>query len=196
MILEWNFFWNTGWIGCFLDFCTKIFGKCTLVLGIFTSDITRYCWSHEQCGNIKSTLALNISVINVFSASHLLLNLVAMRVVRFCLPTLEFRIWKHYRRKTLYTLFFYKQRFFLSQPQCCLTFSGIELQMLLSCCLIYVSIIILRHSLYLIYSCTCLGQGLFMSYLCDLFFIFIFIFIMINHVISWINTRLLFLLIF
>ena len=35
--------------------------------------------------------------------------------------------------------------------------------------------------LYLLYLCLCLELGLFMSNLCDLFFIFIFIFIMINR---------------
>ena len=94
------------------------------------------------------------------------------------------------------TRFFYKQRFFSTQPQCCLTFSWIELQMSLSCCLIHTGIIILRHFLYLIYLSPYLGQGLFMSYLCDLFLIFIFFFIMINSVISWKNTRLLFCLFF
>ena len=53
--------------------------------------------------------------------------------------------------------------------------------MLLSCCLIHISIMILRHFLYLPYLCPFLDPGLFMSYLCDLFFIFIFIFIMINR---------------
>ena len=36
--------------------------------------------------------------------------------------------------------------------------------MLLRCCLIHVSIIILRHFLYLLYLCSCLGLDLFMSY--------------------------------
>ena len=58
-----------------------------------------------------------------------------------------------------------KQSFFLTQPWCSLTFSWVELQKLLS------------HILYLVYLCPCLG--LFMSYLCDLFFIFIFI---VNHI--------------
>ena len=40
--------------------------------------------------------------------------------------------------------FFNKQHLFSTQPQCCLTFSWIELQMLLKCCLIHKSIIILR----------------------------------------------------
>ena len=43
---------------------------------------------------------------------------------------------------------------------------------------------------YLLYLYTCLDLGLFMLYLCDLFFIFIFILIMINRIISWIQTHL------
>ena len=43
--------------------------------------------------------------------------------------------------------------------------------MLLSYCLIHIAIVILRHILYLVYLCPCLGLGLFMSYLCDVFFI-------------------------
>ena len=35
--------------------------------------------------------------------------------------------------------FFYKQHFYSTQSQCCLTFSWIERQMLLRCCLIHVS---------------------------------------------------------
>ena len=84
----------------------------------------------------------------------------------------------------------YKQRFFSPQPQCCLTFSWIELQILLMCCLIHISIIILSHILYLLYLCLCLDLDLFMSCLCDLFFIFIFIFIMINRIIPQIQTHL------
>ena len=78
--------------------------------------------------------------------------------------------------------FFIKLRiqcFIPSQPQCCLTSSWIELQMLLRCCLIHITIILLRQFLYLLYLCPCLDLGSFMSYLCDLFFIFIFIIIMI-----------------
>ena len=86
--------------------------------------------------------------------------------------------------------FFIRYAFFPTQSQCCLTCSWIELQMLLRCCLIHVSSIILKHFLHLLY----LGLGLFMSYLCDVFFIFIFI--MVNRVISWIQTHLLFCLFF
>ena len=52
--------------------------------------------------------------------------------------------------------------------------------MLLRRCLIHLSIIILRYVLYLLYLCPRLDIGL--SYLCDLFFIFIFIFNMINRI--------------
>ena len=91
-----------------------------------------------------------------------------------------------------FTLLFYKRRFFQTQLQCCLYFSWIELQILLRRCLIHMSIIILRHYLYLLYLCLCLGLGPFMSYLCDLFFIFNFIFIKINRIISWIQRHLFF----
>ena len=64
--------------------------------------------------------------------------------------------------------FFCKQHFFSIQPQCCLTFSRNKLQTLLKCCLIEISIIILRHYLYLLYLCLCLDPGLVMLYLCDL----------------------------
>ena len=49
------------------------------------------------------------------------------------------------------TPFFYRQRFFSTQPQCCLAFSWIEIQMLLRSCLIDIAIIILRHILYLVF---------------------------------------------
>ena len=79
--------------------------------------------------------------------------------------------------------FFYKQHYFSIQPQCCLIFSWIKLQMSLRCCLINVSIFILRHFLYFLYLCPYLDLDLFLSYLCGLFFIFVFILTMINHII-------------
>ena len=94
--------------------------------------------------------------------------------------------------------FFYENRFFST----CLTFFCIEYQMLLSCCLIQVSIITLRNFLYLLYSCPCLDLGLFflvprcMSNIRDLFFIFIIIFITISCIISGIQTYLFFSLFF
>ena len=44
--------------------------------------------------------------------------------------------------------FFHKQHFF-NQPQYCLTFLWIQLQILLRCCLIHITIIKVRHILYL-----------------------------------------------
>ena len=61
-----------------------------------------------------------------------------------------------------YTRFFISNAFFLFKPQCCLTFSWVELQMLLRCCLIRISIIILKQVLYLQYLCPCLDLGPFM----------------------------------
>ena len=98
---------------------------------------------------------------------------------------MDFNLWW---KGNVIHVFFYKQRFFSTPPQCCLTFPWIQLRMLLSCCLVHVSIIILRQFLYLLYLCLFLDLGLFMSFLCNLFFISIFIFIMINCIISWIQT--------
>ena len=53
--------------------------------------------------------------------------------------------------------------------------------MLLRCCLIHITSIILRYILYLVYVCLCLGVDLFMSYVCDLLFIFSLIFVAINQ---------------
>ena len=46
--------------------------------------------------------------------------------------------------------------------------------------------------LYLVYLCPCLGLGLLMSYLYDLFIIFSLIFIVINHITSLKQTHLFF----
>ena len=59
--------------------------------------------------------------------------------------------------------------FFSSQPQRCLTFSWIELQMLIRCCLIDKH----HHTEIILIFTICIELGLFMSCLCDLFFIFI-----------------------
>ena len=64
--------------------------------------------------------------------------------------------------------------------------------MLLKCCVIHITIIIVRHILYLVYLCPCLGLGLSMSYLCDIFFIFSLIFIVVNHKTSLKQTPLAF----
>ena len=57
---------------------------------------------------------------------------------------------------------------------------------------IFITIMILRQILYLVYLCPCLALVLFMSYLWDLFFIFCLIFIIINCIISLKLTYLLF----
>ena len=61
---------------------------------------------------------------------------------------------------------------------------------------IHVSIIILRQFLYSLYLCPYIDLGIFVWYLCDLFFIFIFIFIMIDRIMSGIQTHFFFCLFF
>ena len=56
--------------------------------------------------------------------------------------------------------------------------------MLLTCCLLHIAIMILRHILYLVYLCPCLSLVLFMSYLFDSVVIFSLIFVIINYIIS------------
>ena len=85
------------------------------------------------------------------------------------------------QRKFKIHAFFYKQRLFSGQPQCCLIFTWFKPQMYLGRSFIHISIT----------SCVHVMPVLFMLYLCVLFFIFIFIVIMINRIISWIQTRLL-----
>ena len=62
----------------------------------------------------------------------------------------------------VHTLFFKRKPFFSTQPQYCLTFAWTEFQILLSCCLIHISMIILRHFLYSLYLRLSLDLGLFM----------------------------------
>ena len=64
--------------------------------------------------------------------------------------------------------------------------------MLLRCCLIHVAIILLKDILYLVHLCSCLGQALCMSHLCDLIFIYSLIFVDINHITSFKQTYLFF----
>ena len=78
---------------------------------------------------------------------------------------------------------FYEQRFFSTQLWCCLTFPWIQLQMLLKCCMLHITIITLRRISYLVYLCSWLGVVLLVLYLCDPFFIFSLICIIINHTI-------------
>ena len=65
--------------------------------------------------------------------------------------------------------FFYKQRFFSTQLQCCLTFNELSLK----CCLsvaYYIEALSYGDTLYFVYLSLCLPLGVFNSYLCDLFF--------------------------
>ena len=81
--------------------------------------------------------------------------------------------------------FFISNAFFATQTQCCLTFSWIELQMLLRFSLIHIATMILRHIFYLVYLCPSLDESLFMLCLRDLFFNFSLIFIDIIYVTSF-----------
>ena len=87
--------------------------------------------------------------------------------------------------------FFLRNAFFYS-ALVLLDVSLIELQMLLRCCLVHISIIILRHFFIYYFVSMSRPRVIYVSYLCDLFFIFIFIFIMINGIIPSIQTHLLF----
>ena len=107
----------------------------------------------------------------------------------------DWKYWSEFKSPSLsivLTRFFYKQRFFSTQPQCCFTFPQIELQILLRCWLIHINIIKSRQIFFLLYLCSCLDLCLFLSHLCDLLFIFIFVFMIVNRVISSKNTCLLF----
>ena len=109
-------------------------------------------------------------------------NCSQMPTTKECLCYHELNTCKYFKTRRLYIFYSQPHKFSLSnhtpvfisplfstQSQCCLTFSCTELQVLLRCCLIHISIIILRHFLYLLYLCPCLVLGLFKSYLCDLF---------------------------
>ena len=109
-------------------------------------------------------------------------NCCQMPTTKECLCYHELNTCKYFKTRRLYIFYSQPHKFSLSnhtpvfisplfstQSQCCLTFSCTELQVLLRCCLIHISIIILRHFLYLLYLCPCLVLGLFKSYLCDLF---------------------------
>ena len=57
-----------------------------------------------------------------------------------CLPN-HFWNQRNHDQTYNYSIIFYKQRFFSTEPQYFWTFSWIELQMLLSCCLMHITII-------------------------------------------------------
>ena len=70
------------------------------------------------------------------------------------------------------TRFFYMQRFFFNSAS---VYFMNWTSNVVKCCL-NITIIILRHILYFVYLGPCLDLGLFMSYLCDLFFVLSLIF--------------------
>ena len=75
------------------------------------------------------------------------------------------------------TRLFYKQGFFLTQSQCCLTFSWVEFQMLLRCCLIHNHHRTLTRLMISLFVSMSRPTSLYVVYMwCDLFFIFSLIF--------------------
>ena len=124
-------------------------------------------------------------MVAVISESSLLESLALYLTYRLCCLTWflrlsgwQYRMWLNF----IFISFLYKYI-----AQCQNVQNALIVAYILLSCLIHISIIIVRHFLYLLYSCLCLNLSLFMSYLCDLFFIFIIIFIRINHIISWIH---------
>ena len=124
-------------------------------------------------------------MVAVISESSLLESLALYLTYRLCCLTWflrlsgwQYRVWLNF----IFISFLYKYI-----AQCQNVQNALIVAYILLSCLIHISIIIVRHFLYLLYSCLCLNLSLFMSYLCDLFFIFIIIFIRINHIISWIH---------
>ena len=76
---------------------------------------------------IYSALVIKI-LSNICEDVHLLVKLQTYR---------DMQIFNMAEAHTCTRLFFYKQRFFSTQRQCCLTFSWIKPQTLLSCCFSY-----------------------------------------------------------
>ena len=99
--------------------------------------------------------------------------------------TLTWWINKNSGHKFKILAFFYKHCFIPTQPQCCLIFSWIELPLLLRCCLIHISIIILRLLILSVFLSISRPRSAY-----DLHFI------MINRIISWVQTHLFFCLFF
>ena len=82
--------------------------------------------------------------------------------------------------------------FFNSAPVLLKFFFLIKLQTLLRCCLMHITIMILRDILHLAQLCLYLDLGLFMLYYCDLFVIFSLIFVFTNHLTLLKQTHLFF----
>ena len=169
-------FWVCRWI--IPAITRQIFRRCFNVIFrlIWRRDV-RHRWINVETTLCMSTLEFGRKLVKIKRQKICLLNKKNQCKID------KQRYWR--RRKFYlcrYTCFLISSECFSTQPQCCLTFSWIELQMLLRWRLIQISIIILRHFLHhLLYLSQCLDLGLFMSYLCDLYFMLIVIFIIINR---------------
>ena len=89
-----------------------------------------------------------------------------------------------------YTLF-HKQYFYSAKPQCCWTFSWIKPKMLLRCCLIYITIIVLRHFMFRIFASMSRPRSISVASMWPIFY-FNLTFIAINHITSIKQTHLFF----
>ena len=144
-----------------------------------------FCTVHQKYSVKKAVLKksnIHNSQDNTCVRVSFLINLQARRAATLLKRKSNTGIfqWKH-------AFLFYKQRFFFNSPSVLLNYfmnwaSNVD-------CLIHISIIIMRHFLYLLYMCPCLGLGLFI-------FPFFSIFIMINRIISCIQTNLFFYVLF
>ena len=114
-----------------------------------------WLWISEKAIKRSSLLIRDICLISKYSMCLVSQKLSICRLNQVNLMKKVFQFHNKFLLRNV--RFFHKQRFFPTQSHCCLTFSWIDLQMFLSCCLIYMTIIILRHIL-----CPCLGLGLFM----------------------------------
>ena len=90
----------------------------------------------------------------------------------------------------VHAFFFINNAFFMNFHEF-MSFSRTELWMFFRYCLIHITIIILRHNLYILCLCPCLDLDLFMPHLCDLFFISSLILIVINYI-TWFKLTYLF----
>ena len=91
-----------------------------------------------------------------------------------------------------YTGFFVSIAFFQPSLSIGQLFHELSFKCCFRCCLIHTNIIILRYLIFTIFLSMFRSRSIYISYLCDLYFIFILIFIMVNRIILWIQTHLLF----
>ena len=107
--------------------------------------------------SVNSTLALHMQFTKKLSScttwvSNLKVHYsVSYSYFSFHLPAIQLFILTWEKNCEHIHAFFYKQRFFSTQPRCCLTFSRIELQMLLRCCLLRITICTETHFMFSIF---------------------------------------------